>query len=139
MAKSRTKPGSAVADTAPLAPMRTVGRYFSPLEAHMVRGLLEAEGVECVLGNELFTAVDGPVALATGGISISPLPLSVSVYPARSDQIRACYKSGGRTVRQAKCVTCLSSLSKVRAAVDRRRACYTQCAQSTAWERLTHE
>lgn len=70
MAKRRTKSGSLGADTTPLAPLKTVAQYFSPVEAHLARGLLEAEGVPCVLGNEMFNTVDSLVAMATGGVTV---------------------------------------------------------------------
>ena len=69
VAKHRTRQGAAVAEGPLLEPRRTVARYSSPLEAHMVCALLEAEGIGCVLGNELFSAVDSP-SLATGGVSV---------------------------------------------------------------------
>lgn len=70
MAKRRTKPTPFGADTTPLTSMKTVAHYYSPLEAHMVSGLLEDEGITCVLSNELFNTVDSPVAMSTGGVAI---------------------------------------------------------------------
>lgn len=87
MAKSRTRVGAAVLDPTPPPRMRTLARYFSPQKAHLVRGLLEDEGVPCVLNNELFSAVDGPVAVATGGIAVqvreSDLARSVGILKAQ--------------------------------------------------------
>ena len=40
---------------------------YSPVEAHIVSEMLEDNGIEWVLRNELFAAADGPVANATGG------------------------------------------------------------------------
>ncbi len=43
---------------------------YSPVEAHIVSGMLEDNGIDCVLSNELFAAADGPVANATGGVQV---------------------------------------------------------------------
>jgi len=42
----------------------------SPVEAHVVSGMLEDAGIECVLTNEFFAAVDSPVSNVTGGVQI---------------------------------------------------------------------
>ncbi len=58
-------------DTQPSAEsLRAVFSSYSPVEAHIVRGMLEDNGIECVLSNELFAAADGPVANATGGVQV---------------------------------------------------------------------
>jgi hypothetical protein len=43
---------------------------YSSVEAHIVSGMLEDNGIKCVLSNELFAAADSPVANATGGVQI---------------------------------------------------------------------
>jgi len=51
-------------------PLRVVFSSYSPVEAHIVSGMLEDNGIDCVLSNELFAAADGPVANATGGVQV---------------------------------------------------------------------
>lgn len=92
MAKRRTKHGDPVVDTTPLAPLKTVAQYFSPVEAHLARGLLEAEGVQCVLGNELFTNMDSPVGVATGGVW---LQVRASDYARAADILNARTQEAG--------------------------------------------
>lgn len=70
MAKHTIRQGGAIQERPALERKHTVARYSSPLEAHMVRGLLEAEGIDSTLSNELFSAVDSPVAVATGGVAV---------------------------------------------------------------------
>ena len=43
---------------------------YSPVEAHIVSGMLEDAGIECVLSNEFFAAADSPVSNATGGVQV---------------------------------------------------------------------
>lgn len=43
---------------------------YSSVEAHIISGMLEDNGIKCVLSNELFAAADGPVANATGGVQV---------------------------------------------------------------------
>lgn len=64
------------------APLCAVYSTYSPVEAHIVSGMLEDAGIECVLSNELFAAADSPVANATGGVQ-------VFVRAADADQARA--------------------------------------------------
>ena len=52
------------------APLCAVFSSYSPVEAHLVSGMLQDNGIECVLSNELFAAADGPVANATGGVQV---------------------------------------------------------------------
>lgn len=49
------------------APLCSVYSTYSPVEAHIVSGMLEDAGIECVLSNEFFAA-DSPVSNATGGV-----------------------------------------------------------------------
>lgn len=96
MAKRRTKHGDPVVDTTPLAPLKTVAQYFSPVEAHLARGLLEAEGVQCVLGNELFNTVDSPVAMATGGVTVR---VRTSDFARAADILNASAQETGEVPR----------------------------------------
>ncbi len=43
---------------------------YSPVEAHIVRGMLEDSGIACVLSGEFFAAADRPVSDATGGVQV---------------------------------------------------------------------
>ena len=52
------------------ASLQAVFSSYSPIEAHLVSGMLQDNGIECVLSNELFAAADGPVANATGGVQV---------------------------------------------------------------------
>ena len=52
------------------ASLQAVFSSYSPVEAHLVSGMLQDNGIECVLSNELFAAADGPVANATGGVQV---------------------------------------------------------------------
>ena len=42
----------------------------SPVEAHIVSGMLEDAGIECLLNNEFFAAVDSPISNVTGGVQV---------------------------------------------------------------------
>ena len=52
------------------APLCPVFSTYSPIEAHIVRGMLEDAGIECVLSNEFFAAADSPVSNASGGVQV---------------------------------------------------------------------
>lgn len=52
------------------APLCSVYSTYSPVEAHIVSGMLEDAGIECVLSNEFFAAADSPVSNATGGVQV---------------------------------------------------------------------
>lgn len=64
------------------APLCAVYSTYSPIEAHIVSGMLQDAGIECVLSNEFFAAADSPVANATGGVQ-------VFVRAADADEARA--------------------------------------------------
>ncbi len=64
------------------APLCSVFSTYSPVEAHIISGMLEDAGIECVLSNEFFAAADSPVSNATGGVQ-------VFVRAADADQARA--------------------------------------------------
>ncbi len=63
-------------------PLCSVFSSYSPVEAHIVSGMLEDSGIKCVLSNEFFAAADSPVSNATGGVQ-------VFVRAADADQARA--------------------------------------------------
>lgn len=52
------------------APLCSVFSTYSPIEAHIVSGMLEDAGIKCVLSNEFFAAADSPISNATGGVHI---------------------------------------------------------------------
>ncbi|MGI4791031.1 MAG: DUF2007 domain-containing protein [Janthinobacterium lividum] len=43
---------------------------YSPIEANIVSGMLQDNGVQCVLSNELISAMESPVANITGGVQV---------------------------------------------------------------------
>ena len=51
-------------------PLRMVYSSYSPVEAHIVSGMLEDSGIECFLGNEFIAAVESPISNATGGVQV---------------------------------------------------------------------
>lgn len=63
-------PHEAEVSDPPPNPRCAVYSTYSPVEAHIVSGVLEDNGIDCVLSNELFAAADGPVANATGGVQV---------------------------------------------------------------------
>lgn len=60
----------AAASEASSAPLCAVFSSYSPVEAHIISGMLEDNGIKCVLSNELFAAADRPVANSTGGVQV---------------------------------------------------------------------
>ena len=80
---SEAAPAQAAAASEPSpASLCAVFSSYSPVEAHIISGMLEDNGIKCVLSNELFAAADGPVANATGGVQ-------VFVRASDADQARA--------------------------------------------------
>jgi hypothetical protein len=51
-------------------PLRTVFSSYSPVEAHIVGGMLQDSGIRCFLSNELIAAVDSPISNLTGGVQV---------------------------------------------------------------------
>ncbi|MBV9865417.1 MAG: DUF2007 domain-containing protein [Abitibacteriaceae bacterium] len=51
----------------------TIASFTTPLEAHMVRSLLESEGIESLVFNEQIAGVHLPLAAATGGVQVQVL------------------------------------------------------------------
>ena len=62
--------------------LQAVFSSYSPVEAHIVSGMLEDNGIDCVLSNELFASADSPISNATGGVQ-------VLVRASDADQARA--------------------------------------------------
>ena len=60
---------TAVSEPAP-GTLCAVFSTYTPMEAHIVGGMLEEQGIECVLSNELFANMDRPIANATGGVQV---------------------------------------------------------------------
>ncbi len=54
----------------PPEPLVTVAISFSPIQAHLLRGELEASGIECFLANEMIAAVDLPISNLSGGVQL---------------------------------------------------------------------
>jgi len=54
----------------PPEPLVTAATSFSPIKAHLMRGELEASGIECFLANEMIAAVDLPVSNLNGGVRL---------------------------------------------------------------------
>jgi hypothetical protein len=50
--------------------LRSVYSSFSPIEAHIVSGMLEASGIECFISNEYISIVDNPISRVTGGVMV---------------------------------------------------------------------
>ena len=51
-------------------PAVSVYGSHSPVQAHIVKGMLENSGIECFLSNELLASLSMPISFATGGIQI---------------------------------------------------------------------
>lgn len=55
----------------PPEPLLTVATSFNALKAHLLRGELEASGIECFLANEMIAAVDLPISnMMSGGVRL---------------------------------------------------------------------
>ena len=52
------------------APLCSVFSTYSPVEAHIVSGMLEDAGIECVLSNEFFAAANNAASNAGGGVQV---------------------------------------------------------------------
>ncbi len=61
---------SAPSISKPAEPLVTVATSFSPIQAHLLRGKLEASGIECFLANEMIAAVDLPISNLSGGVRL---------------------------------------------------------------------
>ncbi len=56
--------------------MITVAFCHEPIEAHILKGRLEAEGILTVLYNEYYVGIDWSMSIALGGISVQVHPSS---------------------------------------------------------------
>jgi hypothetical protein len=50
--------------------LKTLAAFNTPLEAHLVRGILEAEGIESLLTNEQIMGVHPGLNFALGGVQL---------------------------------------------------------------------
>lgn len=70
--------------------LTTIGRYFDPWEAHILRARLEAEGIPaCVTGDQHIIA-NWPLSVALGGAALQ-VP---DEHRARAQDILAAYHAG---------------------------------------------
>ena len=51
-------------------PLCAVFSSYSPVEAHIIGGMLEDNGIECVLSNEFIAAMESPISNVTGGVQV---------------------------------------------------------------------
>ncbi len=70
MKKVRRQRNSQPVTQKPPEPLVTVATSFSPIKAHLLRGELEASGIECFLANEMIAAVDLPLSNLNGGVHL---------------------------------------------------------------------
>ncbi len=68
----------------------TVGRYFDPWEAHILRARLEAEGIPASVAGDRHAMADWPMAVALGGAALQ-VP---GAHFEQARQIVAAYHSG---------------------------------------------
>ncbi len=54
----------------PVEPLVTVATSFSLIQARLLRGKLEASGIECFLANEMIALVDLPISNLSGGVRL---------------------------------------------------------------------
>ena len=55
----------------PLAePLQSVFSSYSPVEAHIVGGMLEDNGIKYAVSNEMFAYADSPISNASGGVQV---------------------------------------------------------------------
>jgi len=48
----------------------TIASFFNPVEAQIVKGMLESEGIDCFLANDVVFTVNPGYALADGGVHL---------------------------------------------------------------------
>lgn len=70
--------------------LTTVGRYFDPWEAHILRGRLEAEGIPASVAGDQHIIADWPLSVALGGAALQ-VP---TAHLAEAQKIVAAYHSG---------------------------------------------
>jgi hypothetical protein len=70
--------------------LTTVGRYFDPWEAHILRARLEAEGIPASVAGDQHIIANWPLSVALGGAALQvPTP-----YLAQAREILAAYQAG---------------------------------------------
>ena len=52
------------------APLIAVASFATPLEAHLIKGLLEAEGLQVVIADEHLVSANSALAYAIGGVRL---------------------------------------------------------------------
>ena len=70
--------------------LKTVGRYFDPWEAHIVRGRLGAEDIPAFVVGDQHMILNWPICIALGGAKLQ-VPLS---FAKAADDVIAKYESG---------------------------------------------
>lgn len=70
--------------------LTTVGRYFDPWEAHVLRARLEAEGVPASVSGDQHVIAYWPISMALGGVLLQ-VP---SDYAEQAQDIIAAYHAG---------------------------------------------
>lgn len=68
----------------------TVGRYFDPWEAHILRARLAAEGIPATVAGDQHIIANWPLSVALGGAALQ-VP---SAYLAQAQEIVAAYHAG---------------------------------------------
>ncbi|MGY0635263.1 putative signal transducing protein [Luteimonas sp. A478] len=70
--------------------LTTVGRYFDPWEAHILRARLEAEGIPASVAGDQHIIANWPLSVALGGAALQ-VP---SAHLAHAQEIVAAYHAG---------------------------------------------
>ena len=70
--------------------LTTIGRYFDPWEAHILRARLEAEGIPATVAGDQHVIANWPWSVALGGAALQ-VP---SEYLAQAQEILAAYHAG---------------------------------------------
>lgn len=70
--------------------LSTIGHYFDPWEAHVLRARLESEGVPATVAGDQHIIANWPLSVALGG-AVLQVP---SAYLAQAQQILAEYYAG---------------------------------------------
>lgn len=52
------------------APLVAVASFATPLEAHLIKGLLEAEGLQVLMADEHLVGANSALAYAVGGVKL---------------------------------------------------------------------
>lgn len=106
----------------------TVASYPSPIEAHLARARLEAEGLAPVLVDEHLVALHGLAALALGGVKLQVPAADAPMARRALAEVVAATPHSARFVTAdlgaPRCSAC-GSLRVVPAALDRRVALLT--------------